>query len=295
MDINQLKAFDCVVRLGSFSKAARYLHLSQPTISMRIQGLEKQVGGSLFNKVGKSLELSDLGRGFLPYARQALDTLAKGIERAKSIQQGKKGQIKVGTLPTFTTGRFSSAMINLYEKYPEINVEIHTGHNQQIIEMLYDGEIKIGFMTNPFFNTDLKKLTILKEPLVLVAHHTHPIVKGIKEKSYTLNEIIKESCPYIVVDWSMESKQWQKANLQFGMEHLELPPYSALDFICSGKGITLLTETMAADFIKSETLVKIQHKALPELNRELAMVSLDSESSLTPAYKTFKEIVASFD
>ncbi|HEU5140545.1 MAG TPA: LysR family transcriptional regulator [Bacillales bacterium] len=286
MEINQLKAFDHVARLGSFSKAARYLNLSQPTISIRIKELEKSVGGALFHRVGKNMELTDLGKGFLPYARQALETLIKGVDRAESIKKGKVGEIRIGTLPTFTTGIFSSTIADVHDSYPDINLAIHTGHNQQIIEMLYDGFVKIGFMTYPFFNSDIKKLYQIKEPLILVAHKTHRLSKW-KSMSFTVKEAFAESKPYILVDWSDESTHWQKTLINFGMDVLELPPATALDLVVSGNGVALLTESLARNFINDGTLVKLHPIDFPELFREVATVALESEKSLTPAVQCF--------
>jgi len=286
LDIKQLDAFDHVVRFGSFSKAARHLNLSQPTISIRIQGLEKEVGSGLFYRVGKRIELTEVGKGFLPYARQVLEILNKGIERANLIQEGKLGHVTIGTLPSFTSGLFSSVIAYLNRNYPEINLEIHTGHNQQIVEMLYDGFVKIGFMTNPYFNTDLKSIVTFKEPLILVAHHSHPLVSSIN-KNLSTADVIKGGKPYIVVDWSEESKHWQKSMIFTGIDSLELPPATALDLVLSMNGITLVTESMVIDLLETKKLVKIQSTDFPSLYREVSLVSLESESSLSPAAKTF--------
>ncbi|MGB8001700.1 MAG: LysR family transcriptional regulator [Anaerobacillus sp.] len=286
MEINQLKAFELVVRLGSFSKASRYLNVSQPTISLRVKELEKSVGGSLFYRVGKHMELTDLGQGFLPYASQALEVLMKGVERAQSIKEGKRGEVKIGTLPTFTTGLFTSAIFEMHENYPEVDLVIHTGHNQQIIEMLYDGFIKMGLITYPFLNSDLKKLLLMKEPLILVAHKCHRLSK-LKAKTYTIEEVFANSSPYILTDWSDESKHWQRTYMTFGMDTLELPPPAALDFVRFGKGVALLTKSLAQDLLNSGTLTRLFPVDLPELYRWAALVSLESESSLTPAAQSF--------
>ncbi|HET7579579.1 MAG TPA: LysR family transcriptional regulator [Bacillales bacterium] len=289
MEINQLKAFDYVVRLGSFSKAARHLDLSQPTISIRIKELEKSVGGALFYKAGKNMELTDLGKGFLPYARQALDILTKGVERAQSIQEGKVGEIRVGTLPTFTTGIFSSTVAAIHGNHPDINVEIHTGHNQQLIEMLYDGFIKVGLMTDPIYNSDMKKLHLIEEPLILVAHKTHPLSQ-LKNRTYTVAEVFEKSNPYILVDWSDESKHWQKTFITYGTDALELPPATALDLVAAGKGVSLLAESFTRNLINDGTIVKLHPVDFPELFRKIAAISLDSEHSLSPAARTFLKI-----
>ncbi|RDI38028.1 LysR family transcriptional regulator [Falsibacillus pallidus] len=286
MDINQLKAFEHVVRLGSFSKAARYLNLSQPTVSIRIQGLEKEVGGGLFYRVGKRVELTDIGKGFLPYARQAMEILAKGVERAQLMQEGKVGHISIGTIPSFTSGIFSSVVAYLYKNYPDIKLEIHTGHNQQIIEMLYDGFIKIGFMTKPYFNTDIKNIHTFKESLVLVAHHSHPITSS-NNRNLSFSDVLKGSKPYIIVDWSEESKHWQKSMLNPKIDYLELPPTTALDLVLSNNGVALLTESMVTELLEEKKLVKLQPTDIPTLYREIALVSLETELNLSSTAMRF--------
>ncbi|WP_442636813.1 LysR family transcriptional regulator [Rossellomorea marisflavi] len=287
MDINQLEAFVHVVRLGSYSKAARHLNLSQPTISIRVQGIEKVMGGSLFQRAGKGVELTDIGKGFLPYALQMIDVLSRGIDRVKSIQEGKVVHVTIGTLPTFTSGAFSSIISQLHRSSTDIQVEIHTGHNEQLFEMLFDGFIKIGLITFPYFNTEIKHHAVLKEPLILVAHRDHPIAVT---HDRTVSELVKECSPYIIVDWSEESKHWQKSMITPGLNHLELPPSTALDFVLSNNGITLVTESMVQDLLDNNTLVKLNPIDFPQMYRQIALVSLDSEDLLSPAVRTFIDL-----
>ncbi|WP_406686589.1 LysR family transcriptional regulator [Rossellomorea vietnamensis] len=292
MEINQLIAFELVSRLGSYSRASRYLDVSQPTVSLRIKELEKDVGGYLFVRAGKQMELTDLGKGFLPYARQALEVLHKGRERALSIQEGKRGEITIGTLPTFTSGHFTSIVREMYNTYPDINIAIHTGHNQQIIDMLYDGSIKLGMITSPFFNKDLKKLYTIKEPLIFVARRDQPL-SGMKNRSYRVEDIYETSKPYIMTDWSEESKHWQRTHMSFGSNSIELPPATALEFVQNYSGTALLTESMVSAFLEEGSLVKLEPNDMPALYREVALVSLDSEQSLPPAALRFLETVRS--
>ncbi len=214
--------------------------------------------------------------------------LKKGVERAQSIKEGKRGEVKIGTLPTYTTGLFTSAVSEMHENYPEIDLVIHSGHNQQIIEMLYDGIIKMGLITYPFFNSDLKKLLLMKEPLILVAHKCHRLSK-LKARTYTIEEVFANSSPYILTDWSDESKHWQRTHITFGMDTLELPPPTALDFVRLGKGVALLTKSLAQDLLNIGTLTRLFPMDFPELYRWVALVSMESESSLTPAARSFLE------
>ncbi|OXS59587.1 LysR family transcriptional regulator [Bacillus sp. V-88] len=292
MEINQLIAFELVARLGSYSRASRYLDVSQPTISLRIKELEKDVGGYLFVRAGKQMELTDLGKGFLPYARQALEVLHKGKERAQSIKEGKRGEITIGTLPTFTSGHFTSIIKKMYTAFPDIQIAIHTGHNQQIIDMLYDGSTKLGMITSPFFNKDLKKLYTIKEPLIFVARCDQPL-SGMEVGSYRVEDIFETSKPYILTDWSEESKHWQRTHMSFGSDTIELPPATALEFVQNYNGTALLTESMVSAFLEEGSLVKLEPNDMPALYREVAIVGLDSEQSLPPAARRFLETVRS--
>ncbi|XXM72460.1 LysR family transcriptional regulator [Lysinibacillus sphaericus] len=288
MEINQLKAFELVARLGSYSKASRYLDVSQPTISLRIKELEKDVGGYLFIRSGKQMVLTELGKGFLPYARQALEILTKGKERALAIKEGTRGEIRIGTLPTFTTGSFTSILMEMQHHFPDIEATIHTGHNQQIIDMLYDGFVKLGLITSPFFNKDLKKLHTIKEPLIFAAHPSHPLSE---KKSYWTEDIFANGKPYIMTDWSEESKHWQRTHIHFGTDSIELPPATALDFVLRGRGAALLTESMVTDPIEKGTLVKLEPNDMTALYREVALVSFDREQSLPEAAQLFVKTV----
>ncbi|MBN8191822.1 LysR family transcriptional regulator [Bacillus sp. NTK074B] len=288
MEINQLIAFELVARLGSYSKASRYLDVSQPTVSLRIKELEKDVGGYLFVRAGKQMVLTDLGKGFLPYARQALEVLQKGKERALSIKDGKRGEITIGTLPTFTSGHFTAIVREMYGTFPDIHIAIHTGHNQQIIDMLYDGSINMGMITSPFFNKDLKKLYTIKEPLVFVSRPEQAL-----KSEYNIEDVFLTGKPYILTDWSEESKHWQRTHMSLGNDSIELPPATALDFVRHHSGTALLTETMVSAHIKEGTLVRLEPYGMPNLCREIALVSLEREQNLTPAARRFLDTARS--
>jgi len=90
VDLEQLATFDRIVREGSFSRAAWALGVAQPTVSARIQALERTVGGPLFRRGGRGVALTDLGLSFLPYARRAIEVLEAGVTAARSRLAGAK-------------------------------------------------------------------------------------------------------------------------------------------------------------------------------------------------------------
>src|ERR1700724_2432444 len=100
MELHQLRYFCAVAETGSFSRAAEQSHVSQPSLSQQIMKLEDELGARLFDRLGRSVRLTDLGKTFLPRARAVLRELeaAKGdvVERKDSVA----GAICVGVIPT---------------------------------------------------------------------------------------------------------------------------------------------------------------------------------------------------
>ncbi|HER2177994.1 TPA: LysR family transcriptional regulator, partial [Streptococcus pyogenes] len=78
MNIENIEAFVYINHYGSFNKAAEVLFLSQPSVTARIQSLERELGCKLFDRLGKQIVLTEEGRKFLPYAQQVLQVIQKG-------------------------------------------------------------------------------------------------------------------------------------------------------------------------------------------------------------------------
>src|SRR5258706_3131954 len=109
LHVDQLTAFERVVREGSFSRAALALGIGQPAVSSRIVALETAIGGALFTR-GRRVALTALGEGFLPYARRTLDVLGEGVEAARLAQVGQRGRIRLGALGSLAGGLVGPAL-----------------------------------------------------------------------------------------------------------------------------------------------------------------------------------------
>ncbi len=284
MDTNQLQAFDQVVRQGSFSKAARMLDIAQPTITVRIQTLEQAVGGPLFVRGGSRLTLTELGASFLPYARQALAILMTGVETAQLTQRGERGRVIIGTLPTLASGFFASALARMRTVYPDISIFVHTGHNEQIGEMLRDGIVKLGLMTWPFFGPDLTRILQFREPLIVVTHHSHPFAR---KETIVLEELERSGNPFFHIDWNMEVWHWQSRLISERRAEFELPPQTTHDLLLRGMGAALMTRTTVADDLAAGRLVEIAVHDLPLLYRESVLVRLSREDKLPTVVNNF--------
>ena len=98
MDLERLRLFVRVAELGSLTKAASALNMVQPVISRRIVGLERTVGGQLFQRTGRGVVLSPLGRMLLPRARDLLQEADELLEDARAANNEPAGEVRVGLL-----------------------------------------------------------------------------------------------------------------------------------------------------------------------------------------------------
>lgn len=138
MDLEQLLAFERIVREGSFSRAARSLDIAQPTISARIQALEETVGGPLFLRGGRRIALTERGESFLPYAQHAIAVLAEGVETARLTQSGERGRVTVAAIPSLAGSFLAATITRFHQAHSQVDLLLKVGSSQQIMAMLAD-------------------------------------------------------------------------------------------------------------------------------------------------------------
>lgn len=253
MDFDQLSAFDAVVRLGSFSRAAEHLDLTQPSVSARIQRLEQHLGGSLFRR-GRRLELTELGQRFLPYARQALSAMGAGLQMAELTRTRAGGRLTLAVLPALTVGRLARALHRLHLQDPALSVGMHTGHNLQVQEMLKGRFAQLGLLNLPFEVPGFEVLKAFQDPLLLVASPSHPAVVQRRLPARELPELL---VPFLRIDWSWDVRNWQIKHLPARPGDLEVPPMLALELLRTGTFAALMPEGWIQHDLKTGQLVEL--------------------------------------
>src|SRR6266851_2170709 len=124
MELHQLRYFCAVAETGSFSRAAEQSHVSQPSLSQQIMKLEDELGARLFDRLGRSVRLTELGKTFLPRARAVL----RELEAARGdVVEGKDfigGSINVGVIPTVAPYFLPPRLTAYSRKFPHVRLTI---------------------------------------------------------------------------------------------------------------------------------------------------------------------------
>ncbi|MFC8172250.1 LysR family transcriptional regulator [Streptomyces sp. NPDC057242] len=175
MDTPQLHAFVAVVDIGSFTRAAARLNLSQPTVTTRVKSLEQGLGVTLLERLPSGVRPTAAGRQLLPYAREIISLT--GRARQAIVAGGQPhGRVDVGTVESLTSYRLLPMVEYLYRRYPNVQVALHAGAGPDAVAAVREGRLDCAFVVgSPEEHEGLETQVLCPEPMVLVSSPGHPV------------------------------------------------------------------------------------------------------------------------
>lgn len=144
MDLRVVRTFVCVADLGTVSKAAEHLHITQPALSRQIANLESELGLRLFDRVGRRLLLTSEGAQLLQHCRGLLSYSQAVREQAHGLKRGDAGMLRVSASPHLIEGLFPGFLRDYAKRYPNVQVRLVEAIGPQIFAMLERGEIHLA-------------------------------------------------------------------------------------------------------------------------------------------------------
>lgn len=254
MDFKQLKTFITICDVKSFTSAATTLGYAQSTITTQIKMLEDDLGTTLFNRIGKTISLTNEGQKLLPYARQVLD-LERSIYNNVSASSNSTGNLVIGT-PESLCNQLVPQIIKFFKsRYPQVNIEIKLATTKKLPLMIKNNEVDLAFIIGtPHKTSDLKCVFIAEEKMCFLASCTHELAQT---NNLTLKDIIQY--PLILTSKECEYRsalmeQLDKNKLDSHIA-LETSNISAIKtFVANELGIAFLPYVSVDDAIQSSTI-----------------------------------------
>lgn len=174
--IRQLKAFVAVAEHGSFIEASERLHLSQPALSIAIRKLEESVGGMLFNRSPRGIQLTPEGRYFLPIARRLISDWDEALGDIGELFNKERGKVTLAALPTLAAGFLPAVLADYRRQYPNIAINVHDVLANQVDELVRDQRADIGFSVKPSGAEAIHFESLVDDHFVAVCPHGHPLL-----------------------------------------------------------------------------------------------------------------------
>ena len=179
MNLKQLEAFVQVAEGGSFSKAAKQLFLTQPTISAHISSLEKELNARLFVRNTKEVKLSDDGKELYRYARQMIDLQKKIEERFETGKSESKHLITIAASTIPAQYLLPEILMKFNERYPKEQVKLLETDSSQVVTKIIDHMVDVGFTGTVLEKKHCKYIPFYKDELVVITQVLHQNIEDI--------------------------------------------------------------------------------------------------------------------
>lgn len=253
MNLKQLEAFVQVSESGSFSKAAKELFLTQPTISAHISSLEKELNVRLFIRNTKEVSLSDDGKDLYRYAKQITD-LEKAIEERFYMDSDDGKHFITIAASTIPAQYLLPKVLMCYrERYPKEQIKIMETDSSEVVTQVVDHMVDVGFTGTVLEKKHCKYIPFYKDELAVIAPDT-PEYRILKEQNRDDIDWIKRKPLILREEGSGTRKEAEKQlkNAGISMEDLDIVASIANQetikkSVKQGMGITVLSRLAAED------------------------------------------------
>ncbi|MEY4363223.1 MAG: hypothetical protein RLZZ24_575, partial [Pseudomonadota bacterium] len=124
IDFDGVQAFVAIAELGGFNKAAHRLHITQTALSRRIQKLESYLGLKLLDRTTRRVELSAVGREFLPQARNLVQEMTSALAQLKDMSTHARGQFTLACVPSMTSHILPQVIQRYADQHPDNRIRL---------------------------------------------------------------------------------------------------------------------------------------------------------------------------
>ena len=169
----RLQVFYTVASLGSFTKAAETLYITQPAVTKHIHELESELGIPLFERKGNSIQLTAAGQIVRNHAENIFDVYRQIEFEISTLKQQLSGRLRLGASTTIAQYVLPPVLALFNQRFPEIRVTLINENSRIIEQALFDKEIDLGLVENSSRNKALKYTPFMDDELVLVTATNH--------------------------------------------------------------------------------------------------------------------------
>jgi DNA-binding transcriptional LysR family regulator len=270
MRLEQLEAFVEISRRGSVSQAADALFVTQPTLTARLKGLERELDAILFVRSGRGMRLTEAGRAFLPYAERTLDAAAAGRRLMSELARGESGHLALGAAPAVSTYVLPRILTRFRRTNPKVALAVRTGHSEEILELVLREQVQIG-LGRTLRHPSVEAIPLYEDELVLVVDPGHPFAE--------LGAVPTEAITDVQLILFDRTSSYHRLTNEFFRGAGAVPRAvmeldnidAAKKMVEQGLGVALLPHTAVAGELEAGALCAVTLSDAPELKREIVV------------------------
>jgi DNA-binding transcriptional LysR family regulator len=293
--IDHLQSFAAIARFGSFTQAAKMLHISQPALTNQINQLEASLDDiKLLNRNSRSVSLTKIGREMLPSALRIVEEMENFVLTAKKMSQSRECAVKIGAISSVASAILPLALTAFQDDYPTTRVQVTDAPSTRVLVLVRDEEVDFGIANLAQIPADIQTNVLFRDQLsVAFTHESH-----LSQKNAVKLQDLLDS-PLIVMDAGTCNRKLLDEAFQ-SIGHFLKPRYeatrmdTAVAMAEAGLGIAILPSILFHgnrhdslkvlpidhDLLRRDVVViqKLGHILSPEADAFLAQLRLCGES-----------------
>lgn len=291
-DLIDLKLFVHIAESGSITAGAKLAHLSLPSASARIHGMEEGLNLALLERGRRGAEPTEAGRALLHHARAIARQLDDMRADLAQFGSGLKRQVRLLCNTSAMTEFLPEALAGFLANHPQLSIDLEERLSRDIVRAVTDGAADIGIVTDAVDSAALQTLPFRDDPLVLVMARKHPLTQRIgKRRGVLFADALDQDFIGLAGDSALQRYAAEQASRLGRQMHckIRLRSFEAVcRMVASGAGVAILPETAARrsadlealrvvalndDWADRKLLICVRdHAALPVHVRELVAV-----------------------
>lgn len=290
--LRQLRAFVLVARLGSFTRAAQAMHVTQSALSLLVRELEGAVNTRLFDRTTRAVALTAAGSDFFPQAQRILSELESALAGVDKFLAKERGSVTVAAPLVLSSAYLPPMLAAFRAKYPGIQVILQDTLPTQVLPQVSSGQADVGIGTFAANEAELERTLLFTEAMVAVFPAGHSF-----SSKKRLNWADLAAQPVLVLRRGSVFRDLTEAG--FASAGITLLPTmeanyagSLIGMVDAGLGVAILPGYAAR--LTDKSRIRSLRLEKPVIDREVSLVHR-AAASLSPAAQAFAEFIAATD
>jgi DNA-binding transcriptional LysR family regulator len=285
VDLILLETFSNLVRFRNFSRVAKYMGVSQPTVTIRMKALEGHLGVPLIIRTGNRISLTSAGQMFYHKAERSLRILHNGINAISAPGGDLEKRLSIASTPTAGAYVIPYFIGQFRRLYKDCEISLDIGNTPNITELILDEVADVGIITSYFDHPEIVRIQLYQDEIFLVSHPRHSLARKESINVFDLrHEFIITSEKGTSISYRLENL-FREIGIQpnFGMELNQSDTVKRM--VMEGHGIAFLPWVSVKDEVKRNKLVILPLQFPKPLTRETCVIFKKKHQNLFPISK----------
>ena len=290
MILHQLKIFQAVAKHGGFNRASKDLHLSQPAISINIKKLEEELGVKLFERLGRTIQLTAAGRIVEEYVTRLMGGLTEMRQAIEDMKGLEVGQIRCGAATTVGIYLLPKLLVQFKQRFPKVETQLSVERSAKVEEKVLSNDLDLGFVGDSFGTAPrLETRASFRDELVMIAPRSHELARFRKVSAKKLDVL-----PLILGPRGSYTRQIIEKNLdRVGIPYrcvMEVENTEVIKAaVAEGLGISIISLARIQQEVKTGLLKPVKISGV-SIERQFKLITVKNRTVSSPL-KAFLELI----